>query len=110
MMTGAQDAAVVMKLLRRDDAAKQKIIAQFPRFTSYAMDSDALAEASSRELAIGVLKQLGLTEAAKSVDPVTVLDCYVVGRQQRAAMDSGTRRRSALDERFESFVDKYLKE
>ena len=77
--------------LGRDNARKQRVYQRSPHVFS-AMDAEELAQASSREMAIRELTELGID--CGDNDPVAILDAHHAGRQyardggRSAGMDS----------------------
>lgn len=71
-------AATVHQSLRRDNARRERILARSPHLAS-VMDAVELAQASSHELAVRELKELGIDGAGN--DPVALLDAHHAGRE-----------------------------
>ena len=97
-------AKEVAKNLGRDQGRKQRILQRSPHVFA-AMDAEEAAQASSRELAVRELQELGID--CGDNDPVAILDAHHAGRQY--ARDGG-KRPAGMDSAGESIVDRYLKE
>jgi hypothetical protein len=99
-------AKEVAKNLGRDQGRKQRILQRSPHVFA-AMDAEEVAQASSRELAMRELKELGID--CGDNDPVAILETHHAGRQyardggRSAGMDSAAA--SAITSKF---LDKYL--
>jgi hypothetical protein len=100
----ADIAKEVAKNLGRDQGRKQRIFQRSPHIFA-AMDAEEVAQASSRELAMRELQELGID--CGDNDPVAILDAHHAGRQY--ARDGG-KRPAGMDSAGESIVDRYLKE
>ncbi len=115
-------ARSVARHLRRDDAIKQRILSRSPQLV-YSMDAEEVAQASSSELALRELKELGLDPGEH--DPIAILEAHHHGRQfardQLAnaggikggregfnRLKGGAGGASDASEGADSFVDKYL--
>ena len=71
----------VAKNLGRDQSRKQRIFQRSPH-VFVAMDAEAVAQASSRELAMRELQALGID--CGDNDPVAILDAHHAGANMRA--------------------------
>jgi hypothetical protein len=77
-------AREVGKNLVRDNAHRQRIFQRSPHVFA-AMDAEEVAQASSRELAMRELQELGIDNGDN--DPLAILDAHHAGRQY--ARDGG---------------------
>ncbi|HEX3915535.1 MAG TPA: hypothetical protein VHW71_18705 [Steroidobacteraceae bacterium] len=96
-------ARVVGEQLSRDNASRQRILARSP-YVFGSMDAAEVTTASSRELALRELKELGIEDCADN-DPVALLDAHHAGRQ--FARDGG--KRAGMDSAGESAADRLLR-
>jgi hypothetical protein len=92
----------VAKNLGLDQGRKQRIFQRSPHVFA-AMDAEEVAQASSRELAMRELQELGID--CGDNDPVAILDAHHAGRQY--ARDGG-KRPAGMDSAGDSVVDRYL--
>ncbi len=100
-------ARQVTQALGRDSARKQRIVARSPGVFS-SMDAQEFGQASSRELAMRELKELGI--APGDNDPEAILDAHHAGRQWARDSLSGKRGTQQARDSADSgsFLDKYL--
>ena len=94
----------VAKNLGRDQSRKQRIFQRSPH-VFVAMDAEAVAQASSCELAMRELQALGID--CGDNDPVAMLDAHHAGRQYaRDCQTPGNR--AGMDNADDSIVDRYI--
>ncbi|MGO9038184.1 MAG: hypothetical protein ACLQKH_09380 [Steroidobacteraceae bacterium] len=97
-------AKQVARGFRRDNARKQRIAARSP-YIFAAMDAEEYGQASSRELAMRELKELGIDPGDN--DPEALLDAHHSGRQFARDRIANAGAGSARDASEADFVDKY---
>jgi hypothetical protein len=100
-------AREVAKNLGLDQGRKQRILQRSP-YVFAAMDAEAVAQASSRELATRELKELGID--CGDNDPVAILDAHHAGRQYARDCLTPGGRTAGMDSAVDSIVDRYIKE
>lgn len=76
MTSYSELAARVARGLRHDEALKRGLLARTARYVS-VMDAAEMSEMSARELAVAVLRKLGLAVPA---DPIGALSSWLDGR------------------------------
>lgn len=106
MAYSVPDAA---RQIRKEEAARARIFAGAARYApSFALDSEEATELSAKDLAVKVLRHLGLLErdAMPPSDPVAALEAYFAGKKD--VEDRAAGRRSARDSSEGSFLDSYI--
>ncbi|MHB8811689.1 MAG: hypothetical protein ACYDAE_00300 [Steroidobacteraceae bacterium] len=105
----------LMRNVRRDEAARQRILVRASRLVNLAaFDAAEMAEMSAKDLAKKVLQKLGIKP--ESDDPVKELETYLEGRdagQRTKGVDRGGAERvwrgSGIDgAEGGSLVDRYI--
>lgn len=102
-------AQSVARALGRDDGRKQKIFARSPSVFS-GMDAEELGRASSRELAVRELRELGINVGGDD-DPEKMLDMHHAGRQwaRDNQRPDGNRISGSARDSAENIIDRYIR-